>query len=59
MYGRIVRFEAYLEYSATTDMNKPGSRIQCSKLKPLEIANLEYQDGGQSAFSIHEQTSLF
>ena len=34
----------------TTDMNKPGSRIQRSKLKPLEMTNLEYQDGGQSAF---------
>ena len=40
-------------------MNKPRSRIQSSKLKPPEMTNLEYQDGGQSAFPIHKQTSLF
>ena len=45
--------------SSGTDMNKPGSRIQWSKLKPTEMTNLEYQDGGQSAFPIHKQTSLF
>ena len=42
-----------------TDMNKPRSHIQRSKLKPPEMMNLEYQDGGQSAFPIHKQTSLF
>ena len=31
-------------------MNKPRSRIQSSKLKPPEMTNLEYQDGGQSVF---------
>ena len=31
-------------------MNKLGSQIQRSKLKPPEMTNLEYQDGGQSAF---------
>ena len=48
-----------IESFAITDMNKPRSRIQWSKLKPPEMTNLEYQDGGQSAFLIHKQTSLF
>ena len=43
----------------STDMNKPGSRIQWSKLKPPEMTNLEYQNGGQTAFPIHKQASLF
>ena len=29
-----------------------GSRIHMPQVKPAEMTNLEYQDGGQSAFSI-------
>ena len=29
------------------------------QIEPQEMTNLEYQDGGQSAFPIHKPTSLF
>ena len=38
-------------------MNKPRSRIESSKLKQPRWRT-KYQDGGQSAFAIHKQTSL-
>ena len=34
------------------DLNNTGSRIHMPQVKPAEMTNLEYQDGGQSAFSI-------
>ena len=36
----------------TIDLNNTGSRIHMPQVKPAEMTNLEYQDGGQSAFSI-------
>ena len=34
------------------DLDNTGSRIEWHQVKPAEMTNLEYQDGGQSAFSI-------
>ena len=34
------------------DLNNTGSRIHMPQVKPAEMTNLEYQDGGQSAFSM-------
>ena len=39
-------------YGSSIDLNNTGSRIQWHQVKPAEMTNLEYQDGGQSAFSI-------
>ena len=36
----------------TIDLNNTGSRIHMPQVKPAEMTNLEYQDGGQSAFSM-------
>ena len=36
----------------TIDLNNTGSRIHMHQVKPSEMTNLEYQNGGQSAFSI-------
>ena len=36
----------------TIDLDNTGSRIEWHQVKPAEMTNLEYQDGGQSAFSI-------
>ena len=43
----------------TIDLNNTGSRIHMPQVKPVEMTNLEYQDGGQSAFSMDKKTSLF
>ena len=39
-------------HAATIDLNNTGSRIHMYQVKPAEMTNLEYQDGGQSAFLI-------
>ena len=36
------------------DLDNTGSRIEWHQVKPAEMTNLEYQDGGQSAFSINK-----
>ena len=43
----------YVECQGVTliDLNNTGSRIHMHQVKPAEMTNLEYQDGGQSAFS--------
>ena len=41
------------------DLNNTGSRIQWHQVKPAEMTNLEYQDGGQSAFSIVNKLPYF
>ena len=38
--------------SPSIDLDNTGSRIEWHQVKPAEMTNLEYQDGGQSAFSI-------
>ena len=50
MYIKVIL--KYVNPGLTIDLNNTGSRIHMPQVKPAEMTNLEYQDGGQSAFSI-------
>ena len=48
----VVHCFCYNDQILLIDLNNTGSRIHMPQVKPAEMTNLEYQDGGQSAFSI-------
>ena len=51
--GRVIIYTAKNEQPVLAiDLDNTGSRIEWHQVKPAEMTNLEYQDGGQSAFSI-------
>ena len=51
-----VAFQSYLSSLVFhIDLYNTGSRIQWHQVKPAEMTNLEYQDGGQSASGQHFQ----
>ena len=52
IFNRVRIFSVPVFRVSDIDLNNTGSRIHMTQVKPAEMTNLEYQDGGQSAFSI-------